>query len=179
MKKVLLIIGMPGSGKTTAANLLGKQLNANVIHSGDIVRQEIKRKGLKLTPEVDRKMRKYFHSGREHIIVNKTIAQFKRNKLNIVDGFRSLKEVKMLKNKGYEPIIIYISAPFTTRAKRQIKRARMGKRETMSYLKIRDKDELKIGLEKLIKSADFVISNRGTLSELKESIKNFAKQINI
>ena len=58
---------------------------------------------------------------------------------------------------------------------RQVKRGRMGKLETMAYLKKRDKNELKIGLEELINNADFVIQNRGTLQELKQNVKDFAK----
>lgn len=174
-----MIVGMPGSGKTTAADLLGKFLRIKVVHSGDIARAEIKRRGWKLTPETDLKIRKYFHShGREHIMVDRTLEQFKGD-INIVESFRSMKEIDILRKRGYEVIIILIHAPFAVRAKRQQLRGRLGPRETLKYLKSRDKHELSIGLEQVIKEADFVIQNRGTAKQLEAHIKGFAKTINI
>ena len=177
--KVILVIGMPGSGKTFAAKLLAKKLKANRISSGDAIRSEIKRRGLRYTSENDRKIANYFHQkGREKILVKQTIKKIKKNRLNIIEGFRNLEQLDMLRKNKYKPIIIYIYAPFSIRAKRQLKRKRFIL-QTLKYLRKRDRRELGLGLGKLIKKADYVVSNRGSKQKLEKKLVELVKSINL
>ncbi|MEM5872345.1 MAG: AAA family ATPase [Candidatus Aenigmatarchaeota archaeon] len=164
MKKALiLIIGLPGSGKTFAASVIKKHFKAKVFETGDVIREEIKRRKLPYTPENDRKMRLWFHSGREHLIVERLWKKVKNCKgITVIVGLRSPKELAMLKKlyKG-KIFIIKIISSFKVRAQREIKRGRFGKQESIKYLKERDKSELSelVGLRQLLKKADYTIDN--------------------
>ena len=164
MKKLLiLIVGMPGSGKSFAASVIKNHFKAKVFKTGDVIREEIKRKGLKYTPENDKRMRLWFHSGREHVIVERLWKKVRVCMgIVVIDGLRSPKELAMLRKlyKG-RIVLIKIQSSFNVRVKRSKKRARFGKLETEKYLRERDKSETSelVGLKQLLKKADYAIDN--------------------
>lgn len=164
MKKVLiLIVGKPGSGKSFAADLIKKHFKAETFKTGDIVREEIKRRGLKYTPENDAMMRLWFHSGREHLIIERLWKKVRLCKgIVVVDGLRSPKEMSMFRRlyKG-KIVLLKITSSFRVRAQRSLKRARFGRSESLKYMRERDKSELGelVGLKQLLKRADYAIDN--------------------
>jgi dephospho-CoA kinase len=48
MKKILAFVGMPASGKSAAASILGES-GIKVINMGDVIREEVVRRGLEPT----------------------------------------------------------------------------------------------------------------------------------
>lgn len=164
MKKALiLIIGMPGSGKSFAASVIKKHFHSKVFENGDIIREEIKRRGWKYTPENDKKMRLWFHSGREHLLFERMKKKINHEKgLIVIVGVRSPKEFAMYKMyfKG-KIFLIEIRASFKVRAQRELERGRFGKQESIKYLKDRDRSETSdlVGLKCLLKEADYTIDN--------------------
>jgi len=163
MKKLIVIVGLPGSGKSTAADVIKKKFKAEIFHTGDIIREEIKKRGLKYTPQTDELIAHWFHtSGREKILVKRVWNKIKKSKrkLIVIEGFRSLKHLKYL--KGFykrKPVVIAIISSFEVRAKRELKRGRFGKQETLNYLRFREKLEKRHGIDKLIRKADYKINN--------------------
>jgi len=183
MKKALiLIVGLPGSGKSFAAYVIKKHFHAKVFETGDVIREEIKRRGLPYTPENDTKVRLWFHSGREHLIVERLWKKMKNYKgIVVIDGLRSLKELTMLKKlyKG-RIFLIKIKSSFKVRAQREIQRGRFGKQESIKYLKERDKSELSelVGLRQLLKKADYTIDNsKLTKKQMERKVVNLIKSI--
>jgi len=178
MKKVIIIVGMPGSGKSLGANILGKKLKAKPVHSGNIIRDEIKKRGWKYTPETDRKIQTYFHSkGREKLLIKKLWSKVKKKKGNIIiEGMRSPKQLRYLR-KHTDYIIVAVKSPFVIRAKRAMKRKRFGVLQTMKYLRQRDKNETNLGVRKLINIADYKISNKTTKKRLENKLSRLAKQL--
>lgn len=182
---LIVIVGLPGAGKSFAGQILKKRFNAQVFETGDIIREEIERRGLKYTPETDKKMRHWFHPGRENLIVKTILLKLEKSKkkVKVVVGFRCYKEIKLLKShyKGNVVVIAVVSS-FKIRAKREMKRRRFGKSETLRYLKKRDKDEKRIGLQTLLKRADFIIDNSKLTKKQMETklvklVKRITKQI--
>jgi dephospho-CoA kinase len=164
MKKLMiLIVGMPGSGKSFASSVIRKKFKAKTFKTGDVIRDEIKRRGLKYTPENDKKMRLWFHSGREHLIVERLWKKVRLCKgIVVIDGLRSPKELAMLRRLyNGKIILIKIKSSFNVRVKRSKKRARFGKLETEKYLKDRDMSETSglVGLKSLMNKADYIIDN--------------------
>jgi dephospho-CoA kinase len=49
-RKVLGIVGMPGSGKSEAANI-GREYGFDIVVMGDMIRREVARRHLEPTPE--------------------------------------------------------------------------------------------------------------------------------
>ena len=182
MKKIILIVGMPGSGKSFATDIIKRKFKAEVFHSGDVIREEIKKRGLKYTPENDTKIADWFHSkGRDRLIVLRTWNKIKKSKkkLVVIEGFRSFPEYIYLKNLSKSnPTIIAVLSPFSVRVKRELQRGRFGKEETVSYLKERDRNEKKRGLEKIMKKAKVKINNsKLSKKQMEKRIVELAKKI--
>lgn len=183
MKKALiLIVGLPGSGKSFAADVIKKHFHAKVLKTGDVIREEIKRRGWKYNPENDKKVRLWFHSGREHLIVKRLWEKMKNYKeVVVIDGLRSPKELAIFKRifKG-NIFLIKIKSSFKVRAQRSIKRRRFGKLESVKYLKERDKSELSdlVGLKQLLRNADYTIDNsKLTKKQMEKRVVNLIKSI--
>ena len=163
LKKLVLIVGLPGAGKSSAADFIEKRFNADIVHSGDIIREEIKRRGLRYTPENDALIAHWFHTGgRERLVVKRVWNKIKRSKKNliVIEGLRSEKQLRYLEDVAKErPVIISIVASFKVRVGRELKRGRFGKKESIKYLRFREKLEKSHGEWKLIKKADYTIDN--------------------
>lgn len=182
MKKIIIIVGLPGSGKSTAAEFIKKKFKADIVHTGDIIREEVKRRGLKYTPKTDALIAHWFHTGgREKVIVKRTWDKIKKSKkkLIVIEGFRSLKQVNQLKRLyKRRPVVIAIIASFKVRAKRELKRKRFGKQESLDYLMFREQSEKSHGLDKIIRKADYKINNsRLTVKQTQGKIINLMKKI--
>jgi len=181
-KLIFVITGLPGSGKSSAAEMIKKNFNADTVHTGDIIREEIKRRGLEYTPKTDALVAHWFHtSGREKVIVKRTWNKVKKSKKKVVviEGFRSLQQFNLLKKLSKtKPILISIDASFKVRAERELKRGRFGKEETMEYLESREKLEKGHGIEKLMKKADYKINNtKLTKKQMEKKIVKLIKTI--
>ena len=163
MEKLILIVGMAGSGKSFAADLFAKKLHTKVFRTGDVIREEIKRRKLEYNKENDAKIAHWFHTqGREKLIIKRTWYKIEKynKKTVIIEGCRAPEELTLLKKYSkVNPIIIAIKADFNTRMKRTMERKRFGKSEGKAYLKSRDKLELSHGIGKVIKKASYTIDN--------------------
>ncbi len=179
--KIVCLVGMPGSGKSLARRIIRKKFKVHTITSGDIVRKELKKRKWELTPETDLKIHKWFHTkGREILISERTWNRIKRYKKDvvIVDGFRSLSQMKHLeKLSGTKPTMIAITAPFKIRAERELKRKRMHGKESIGYIRKRDRQEAKDGLTQLIRKADYNIDNSGSKKELEKKLVRLMKKM--
>jgi dephospho-CoA kinase len=180
-KLLLVIVGMPGSGKSTAADAIAKKFNAAEVHSGDIIREEIHARGLEFSPTADMAIAHWFHTGgREKLVVQRVWERVKlaRKPVIVIEGLRSPSQLNYLKElSGLEPVLIAVNAPFRLRYAREIARGRFGKSESLSYLRKRDKLELEHGQGKLIRKAKYSISNKGTEQELEEKAVALVSQL--
>ncbi len=176
-KLILCIVGLPGAGKTIVAKIIKKRFSACVFETGDIIREEIKRRGLRYTEENDRKIAEWFHSGRERFIVERVAKKIKscNRNLLVVNGFFAPVEIKLLKKTG-KTALIAVTAGFRKRYRREILRKRFSN-QTMDYLKQRDRRELKEGLGRLVKMADYRIANSSGKRDLEKKTAALVKKI--
>ena len=134
MKKIIVIVGMPGSGKSLVTEMIKKNFKADSFRSGDIIRDEVKRRGLKYTPENDAFIAHWFNEGREDILSKRLWNKVKKSKKNLIvlDGFRAPEQLKYLRQtyKG-KPIILHVKSSTKVREEREMKRKRFGKDENM------------------------------------------------
>ena len=176
---LILIVGMPSSGKTTAAQILGK-MGFSVASTGDVIREEIKRRGLPYTKENDRKVADWFHEeGREKIVIDRLLKKVSGEKI-VIEGLRDPKQLKELERRtGKKPVIIAIKSSFESRLKRELAKRRFLD-ETEEDLRKRDEAELRLGEGELIKMADYAIDNTNlTKEELKKKLKKILQTIKI
>jgi len=172
---ILLIVGTPGSGKTTAARI-AESLGFRTIYASDIIREEIKSRDLPYTSETDRMISDWFHKNdRERLFVERLIPKLLPDTLNVIEGFRSPKQLKYLRELTDQEIkILSIDAPFEERLKRLIKRHRFENIDG-KYLRERDQREFSLGLKELMNKADYRIHNDLSLAEFKERVKEILR----
>lgn len=163
MFKLVLIVGLAGSGKSTVADFIKKRFKAGIVRTGDIIREEIKRRKMRYTPRNDALIANWFHTGgRERLLVRRAWDKIRKShkKLVVMDGLRSDQQLNYLTEMARKrPAIIAVVASFDARVKRSMKRGRFGKDDSVKYLMLRDKLENSHGVGRLIRKADYTINN--------------------
>ena len=177
--KIIALVGLPGSGKSTAAALFNKK-GFQIIRFGDITEEYLKKAGLSLNEKNERAIRESLRKE------NGMEAYAKLNKDNIdrslkhgkvvIDGLYSYEEFKFLK-KEYEDIIL-----ITVETSPEKRYERLSKREKRSLTEKeaeqRDKTEIEnLNIQKTIDSADFTLHNIFTEHELEEQIEKIIEKV--
>ncbi len=180
MKKIIVVVGMAGSGKSFAADIFAEKLHTKVFRTGDVIREEIKKRGLEYNPGNDAKIAHWFHTqGREKLIIKRTWDKIKKYNRDIVvvEGCRAAEELFFLrKYSKINLIIIAIKADFDTRLERTLERKRFGKAEGRAYMKSRNRLEIHHGIGKVIREADYSIDNSElSKKQMKKRIAELAK----
>ena len=112
----LIFIGPPGVGKGTYASSISKIYGIPHISTGDMIRDEIKRK-----TELGLKIKKYVDSG--ELVPDEIVIEMVRKRLNeddckrgfILDGFpRTLNQAKALDKITYIDLVLKFEAPVKT-----------------------------------------------------------------
>ncbi|KON28210.1 hypothetical protein AC481_02295 [miscellaneous Crenarchaeota group archaeon SMTZ-80] len=177
MKKVIIAItGMPGTGKALASNV-ARELGLPVYVLGDVIRNEAKAKGILPTGEnLGKLMLEIRKKEGKGIVARKLIPIIKkeRNKFVIVEGIRSLEEVKELRN-FYNVVILGIHSSPTQRFQRLSKRGRSDDPKSWNDFAERDERELKVGIGNVIALSDFMILNDSTIDKFKNGINSHLK----
>lgn len=170
---LILLVGLPSSGKTTAARIMEK-MGFQVVSSGDVVREEIEARGLPYTVENDIKITRWFHEGREDLLLKRLITRSKSDRM-VWDGPRSIEQLESLKKMGESPVIIAIRSDFDSRLIREMRRNRFT-RFTDEDMKKRDEQHVNMGTKELMERADYTIDNTSlTKEELASEIRKILK----
>lgn len=176
MPKIIGIVGMPASGKTTVSKALSKK-GSKLIHLGDFIWEYLERKHVRKSQETGNMASLYFWAQYRDIpIAEWAHEQIKKNdyKIYIIDGIRTLDEVVFFKNKFKNDFkLIAIVASPTTRKLREKKRKRFSK----INFEMRDKEELTIGVGDVIASSDYYINGNKTKKEVIAQANKIFKKI--
>lgn len=173
-KSLLLVVGMPGSGKSTAARA-ASQLGFRVLSFGDIVREEVRRRGLAKNEQNVERVADWFHSGRERLLAHRLEKKLRAIRTSkpfyIVEGARSPKQLSELK-KRFSVKILAIVLPSRMRWARELSRGRSDIR-TVRDAKERDAREARYGISRLIGKADWHVSSTGSEKEFRARSRRF------
>jgi dephospho-CoA kinase len=173
--KIIAFAGMPFSGKSEAVKI-AKEMNIPVLRMGDMVWEEVKRQGLEINDKnvgrVANDMRK---SHGMDIWAKRTVDKILKmkniNKL-VIDGVRNFEEINFFQNMlGASFILVAIQVSDKTRHKRAMNRGREDDSMDITLIKERDNRERSWGLDKVIASADIVVSNDGSIRDFRDKIK--------
>lgn len=121
MKPIIILLGPPGCGKGTQAQILKQELNIPHISTGDILRAEVSKQS-----EIGIKAKEYMHNGQlvpEEIMIEMVITKLKSRDCAggyILDGFpRTVNQALALdKILEHSPTVIYFSIPDSMLVKR-------------------------------------------------------------
>lgn len=168
MKTVIVIVGMPGAGKSLASSVAARR-RIPVFMSGDIIRAEAKRR--KLSPNRKNLGRLMLQIRKEEGMgaVAKRLAPLIAKldgDLFVYEGARNKEEVDELRKK-YRVLTIAIHASPESRYRRLLKRGRSDRPRNWTDFLERDERELKVGVGRLIAIADRVVENEDTKDDLK------------
>lgn len=173
-KIILAIVGLPGSGKSEAANYFAAK-KLPVVQFGKVVNDYITRHNLEHTEANHKKHREFLRKqyGPEALAVlneKKIQEALQRSLIIIIDGLRSWEEYLYLKKK-FDKIEIFILSLYADKETRY-KRLRLRKHRNKLLGEKRDINEL-IGtnMGSTIAYADFLIDNNGSLEDLKNKLE--------
>lgn len=179
-KRIIALVGMPGSGKGTCSTYLEGKYNYPVVHFGSMVYEEVQRRGLDnvkdekfvredmrfqegpavLAKHAAKKAEQYFAHGKDTVVF---------------DGLYSWSELKYLHNEfGDNLVVIALTAPRKLRYQRILARKDSHRKYTsVEQIIERDKSEIE-NLEKggPIAFADYTINNSGEQADLLGDLDN-------
>jgi dephospho-CoA kinase len=171
-KVVVGIAGMPGVGKAVFHDM-AKRKGFTVVVMGDEIREATKRRGLKSSPEnIGKVMLQLRKEEGLATVAKRCIPKIGDAKGNIVivDGIRSLHEVKEYKRHFPNFILIAIHSSPETRFQRLFRRNRSDDPKSRETFLKRDLRELSVGQGDAIAMADYLIVNEGTREEFETKI---------
>ena len=178
-KVIVGISGMPGAGKGALRRVM-QRMGYPIVIMGDEVRDEVKRRKLKPTPEnLGKIMLQLREVEGPAAIAKRCISKLKNAKevSVVVDGVRSLHEVEEFKKHFPNFNLIAIHASPRTRYQRLSRRRRSDDPKNWQTFMQRDLRELDVGLGAVIATADYIIVNEGTLSQLKKKVQRVLKEV--
>ena len=200
MPKVLVLAGLPGSGKSVASEI-AKSMNIPIIIMGNVIRRETAERGLEPNSRnigmVAMDLREKFG---DDVVLQRVwpiiSEELKNNHLVIIDGMRSIAEKNALVQlMGFEPEILAILASEDIRNSRIIQRKRsddvnidatkdeervtvQNKEEKKHAITERDAREKGWGVESLIEQAKYKIENEESMEPFRISVKALLERLN-
>ncbi len=200
MSKVLVLAGLPGSGKSVASDI-AKSMNIPVIIMGNVIRRETAERGLEPNSRnigmVASDLREKFG---DDVVLQRIwpiISQeLKNNNLVLIDGMRSIAERdSLVQLMGFEPEILAILASENIRNSRLIQRKRSDdldiestkenkkiikqiNEEKNHVISERDAREKGWGVESLLERANYKIDNEDSMELFRISVKALLERLN-
>ena len=160
MLRIVAITGMPGAGKSTAAEALVR-LGWKRVVMGDVIRNETRRRGLepdsKSTGDVMKQLRKEKGASAVADLCILEIGKTGSDKV-VVDGIRSTAEVAAFRKKA---LVLLVAIHASPKRRYELLKERGRADDPLSkdpFLK-RDGRELGVGIGEAIALADEIVSN--------------------
>src|SRR3989338_2152151 len=179
-KTIIGLVGMPASGKSLVADYIVKKYDASHIKTHEFIWNFLKARGVK--PDEDTSMMAALYIWAEYgdlplaDWVSKQIRNSK-SKCVVIDSLRTTEEARIFKNKFKDNFhIVAVLARPQIRFDRQAKRARFGPLTKLA-LRMRDREELRLGVGDLIASAEHYIDASPGVEKVKPRINALFKEL--
>ncbi len=174
--QVLAFVGAPAAGKTEAASV-AKTLGIPIITMGDVIRAELRRRGLPLSDENAGRIASELRAQEGmDAIAKRCIPHIKaiagKKAVIVIDGIRGISEVETFKKEfGTDFTLVRVDAPLNLRYERIKTRGRGDDSLSIEGFKAREERENGWGMVEAMKNADKVITNTGSRELFKEQIE--------
>ncbi len=169
MNKIIAIVGMCGSGKSVACELL-EEKGFQKVYFGGVTMDKLKEENLSVTPENEKMMREKLRSslgmGAYAIILLPKIKELVKTHNVVLDGLYSWEELKIIKEVFPDLTTIAIIVDKKTRYER------LSQRSIRPFTKEKAKDRDISEIENIAKAgpiayADYYIDNNKTIEDFK------------
>lgn len=173
MNKVIAIVGMCGSGKSVATDILEQEFNYKKVYFGGVTMEKLKELNLEVNPEnekmVRENLRKELGMGAFATVLLPRIKELSDNNNVVLDGLYSWDEYKILKAELDNLITIAIVADKNIRYQRlSIREIRALNNEQALARDISEIENSAKGGP--ISFADYYILNNGTIDEYRKRL---------
>lgn len=178
-KLVAGLAGMPGAGKSVVVDV-AKENGYGVVVMGDVVREEVARRGMALNPRNTGKiMLELRQTEGNSVIAKRCIPRIEKTKERkvIVDGIRSPSEVEEFRESFPKFCLIAVHSSPETRFKRLYRRQRSDDPEDWRIFHERDVRELSVGLGNAIAMAGYIIINEESLEAVETEAKRVLRKV--
>lgn len=167
--RLIITAGMPGSGKEEFLNA-AQEYGFPFVRMGDIVREFYAKRG---DSDRDLSTGQFANIERERHgfdIWAKRAVEKMSGDIFMIDGCRSMDEVRAYKNITDDVTVIGIFASPSTRYERLVKRARDDAPKNIEEFQARDRREMNWGLAETLALADYLIINESTVDEFRKNV---------
>lgn len=199
--KVIILVGLPLSGKSTHARILEKEENIPLVETGTFVYKAVEERGLEATPENIVKVAGECKAQSDSYFTERALEYIEENyndrPVVFLSGVKAKSEVDLLKNKLGDKNVFIVSF----HASRETRHGRLQNKDRMEASKaqgegkltediamandisrfdLRDNKELSYGLGNLIALADYVINTedkRWPFNNAETTLKQFKEVI--
>ena len=169
-----LIIGLTGyscTGKGTFYEYVSEEYSVPKITTGDLVRKEVQKRGLKLTTanisEISDVIRRETGNNFMTIAEDEIAELSQKYGFLIIDSLREEKDYDTLKRFSRDIETVAVVSSSRIRYERMAERRRKGDPLLWEEFLILEQKERRLGVESLIESAGYIIRNEGNLDEFR------------
>ncbi|MFX1366998.1 MAG: AAA family ATPase [Promethearchaeota archaeon] len=177
--KLIIMTGMPGAGKSEVADAFQKA-SIPVIVMGDVIRKEVRRRGLEETPANTRRvMLELREKDGPGAVAKRCVGDLVSldSPIVVIEGCRSLAEIDVFDDCAESVSIICVHSSPKARFERLRQRQRDDDPEDWETFRERDIRELSVGLGNVISLSDIMIVNEGTIEDLRSISKEIVEEL--
>lgn len=160
-KRVVVFVGMPGAGKSTAAERLARRVGTTKLSTGDVIRKAIAARGLEYNQVNDRAVAEEF-ARKPGAIGRQSAAQVAADPspVSVVEGFRTVADLDAFLKVFPGATVVAVEVGTARRYRRMLARGRAGE-DNRAYLRDRDRSEMRRGVRNVMRRATIRIRPRG------------------
>lgn len=191
--KVFAFVGLPATGKTFHAERISKEFKIPLIETGQILYEEVKKRGLSITKDNVKKVWEELKREDPAILTRLAIKKMKETNepTFLILSPKCMKEVELLRDSFEECYLIAFIASPRTRFRRAVelrhrdtKAITKEKREELAdintiekFREYRDDHEIRLGIGKVIALADYYVNTETTQEEANFEIKRIFEEL--
>lgn len=180
-KSIIAIVGMPGVGKTEAAEYLNKEMKIPMVSFGNIINEHVEKNNLPHTNETHDKLRvefrkKYGMKAMAYLSRDKIEELLQKNMVVVIDGLYSWEEFKYLR-KEFPDVKVYLLALY---ADKKLRYKRVSNRKYRSELTGEERDIHELETTNKgnpIAFADFLVKNNFSLQDFHDKLEDVYREV--